>query len=157
MSIRPTQVLRWWDVRNVYPAHAGATSVGAFSSVYDSNTSCCFVRYVQLFFEGGINVDINSCFLESLSCLLSKCECCSVLTCIDAGESHIHQGILMCPAGHPLLHAAIHKVMETRPSSLGSRQPGYMTFCRQMWDLLQSRSVSNLQIGQNALRDWGSV
>ena len=116
-----------------------------------------FFRYVLLFFEGGIYLDIKSCFLESLSCLLSECESCSVLTCIGAGNSHIHQGILMCPAGHPLLHAAIHKVMETRPSSLGSRQPGYMTFCRQMWDLLQNRSVSNLQIGRNALRDWGSV
>ena len=52
----------------------------------------------------------------------------------------------MCPARHPLLHSAIHKVMETRPSSLGSRQPEYMTFCRQMWELLYSRtnSKSNL-------------
>ena len=116
-----------------------------------------FFRYVLLFFEGGIYLDIKSCFLQSLSCLLNQYQSCSLLTCIGAGNSHIHQGILMCPARHPLLHAAIHKVMETRPSSLGSRQPEYMTFCRQMWELLQSRTKSNLQIGRNLLDDWGSV
>ena len=63
----------------------------------------------------------------------------------------------MCPARHPLLHAAIDKVMETRPSSLRSRQPEYMTFYRQMWKLLQSRSEGKLQIGQNALGNWRSV
>ena len=72
-------------------------------------------------------------------------------------NSHIHEGILVCPARHPLLHAAIDKVMETRPSSLRSRQPEYMTFYRQMWKLLQSRSEGKLQIGQNALGNWGSV
>ena len=60
-------------------------------------------------------------------------------------NSHIHEGILVCPARHPLLHAAIDKVMETRPSSLRSRQPEYMTFYRQMWKLLQSRSENKLQ------------
>ena len=63
----------------------------------------------------------------------------------------------MCPARHPLLHAAIDKVMETRPSSLRSRQHEYMTSYRQMWKLLQSRSEGRLQIGQNDLANGGSV
>ncbi len=63
----------------------------------------------------------------------------------------------MCPAGHPLLHGAIHKVMETPPSSLGSRSPSYMTFCQQMWDLLQNHAAGKLRIGRYLLRGWGSV
>ena len=47
--------------------------------------------------------------------------------------------------------------METPQASLGSRQPGYMTFYRQMWDLLQNRSVSKLLMGLHAIRDGGSV
>ena len=116
-----------------------------------------FFRYVLLFFEGGIYLDIKSCFLISVSCILSACESCSVVTCIGAGDSHIHQGILICPAGHPLLHGAIHKVMETPPSSLGGRSPSYMTFCGQMWDLLRGQAVDKLKMGLNPLRDWGSV
>ena len=72
-------------------------------------------------------------------------------------NSRIHESILVCPARHPLLHAAIDKVMETRPSSLRSRQHEYMTSYRQMWKLLQRRSESRLQISQNELGNGGLV
>ena len=116
-----------------------------------------FFRYVLLFFEGGIYLDIKSCFVISLERILCACEPCSFLTCIGAGDRHIHQGILMCPAGHPLLHGAIHKVMETPPCSLGSRSPSYMTFCQQMWDMLQNQAGGNLRPGRNVISGWGSV
>ena len=66
-------------------------------------------------------------------------------------------GILICPVRHPLLHGAVHKVMETPPSSLGGRSPSYMTFCGKMWDLLRGQAVDKLEMGLNPLRDWGSV
>ena len=46
-----------------------------------------FFRYVLLFFEGGIYLDIKSCFVQSLSCLLNQYQSCSLLTCIGAGNS----------------------------------------------------------------------
>ena len=61
-------------------------------------------------------------------------------------NSRIHEGILVCPARHPLLHAAIDKVMKKRPSSLRSRQHEYMTSYQQMWKLLQSRSKASSKL-----------
>ena len=46
--------------------------------------------YILLFVENRICLDIKSCFLELLSCLLSACQSCSALTCIVAGAFHIH-------------------------------------------------------------------
>ncbi len=74
-----------------------------------------FFRYVLLLFEGGTYLDIKSCFLLPISRILHACIACSLLTCIAAGDSHIHQGILICPVGHPLLHRPILNVMETPP------------------------------------------
>ena len=102
-------------------------------------------------------MDIKSCFVISLERILCACEPCGFLTCIGAGDRHIHQGFLMCPAGHPLLHGAIHKVMETSPLSLGSRSPGYMTFCQQMWDMLRNQAGRNPRAGWNVISGWGSV
>ena len=116
-----------------------------------------FFRYVLLFFEGGIYLDIKSCFLLPISRILHACKACSLVTCIGAGDSHIHQGILICPVGHPLLHRAIHKVIETPPSFLSGRSPSYMTFCAQMWDLLGEQAVAKLKSGPNRLRDWGTA
>ena len=115
-----------------------------------------FFRYVLLFYEGGVYLDIKSCFLKSLEKLLSSCGHCSLLSCIGAAGSHIHQGILMCPAGHPLLHEAILKVMETPASSLGPRSGAYMTFCQQMWDILK-REVGEIVAGENTTCTWGCV
>ena len=94
----------------------------------------------------------------SLERVLCECEHCSLLTCIGAAGYHIHQGILMCPAGHPLLPRAIHKVMETPPSSVvGSGLGAFMTFGGQMWDMLKFQAGDELMAGKNVTSGWGSV
>jgi len=69
----------------------------------------------------------------------------------------IHQDILICPVGHPLLHRTIAKVIETPPSFVSGRSPGHMTFCAQMWDLLEEQAIAKLKFGPNQLRDWGTA
>ena len=116
-----------------------------------------FCRYVLLFFEGAIYLDIKSYFLLPISHILHAFKACSLVTCIGAENSHIHQGILICPVGHPLLHRTIAKVMETPPSFVSGRSPGHMTFCAQMWDLLEEQAIAKLKFGPNQLRDWGTA
>ena len=116
-----------------------------------------FFRYVLIFFEGGIYLNIKFCFLLPISHILHACKACSLVTCIGAEDSHIHQGILICPVGHPLLHRTIAKVIETPPSFVSGRSPGHMTFCAQMWDLLEEQAIAKLKFGPNRLRDWGTA
>ncbi len=77
-----------------------------------------FCRYVLLFFEGGIYLDMKSYFMLPISHILHTFRACSQVTCIGAENSHIHQGILICPVGHPLIHRTIAKVIETPPHFL---------------------------------------
>ena len=117
-----------------------------------------FFRYVLMFYEGGVYLDIKSCFLLALEEILERCDECSFLTCIGEAGAHIHQGILMSPAGHPLLREAILKVMETPPNTMGPRSSSYMRFCKQMWTILQNETGGRgIKQGQNETATWGSV
>ena len=100
---------------------------------------------------------MKSCFIISMERILRQCEDCSFLTCISAAGHDIHPGILMCPAGHPLLHGAIHKVLETPLCSPGSRLGAYMTFCKHMWDMLTTQTGGHLTAGKNLTSVWGFV
>ena len=43
-----------------------------------------FFRYVLIFFEGGIYLNIKFCFLLPISQVLHACKACSLMTCIGA-------------------------------------------------------------------------
>ena len=135
----------------------GSAALKHYRNLVMSAHRADFFRYVLLFFEGGVYLDIKSCLLQNLRKILTHCGKCSLVTCIGASGSHIHQGILMCPAGHPLLHAAILKIMETPPASLGAKSGKYMTFCKQMWNILDYETESNITRGTNETRSWGEV
>ena len=114
-------------------------------------------RYVLLFLEGGIDLHIKFCFLLPISHILHACKACSLVTCIGAEDSHIHQGILICPVGHPLLHRTIAKSIEQTTPFLSGRSESYMTFSAQMWDLLEEHAIAKLKFDPNRLRDWGTA
>ena len=102
-------------------------------------------------------LNIKSCFPLPLSHILHACKACSLVTCIGSENSHIHQGILICQVGHPLLHRTIAKGIEPPPSFLIGRSPSYMTFCAQMWDLLEEQAIAKLKFNPNRLRDGGTA
>jgi hypothetical protein len=94
-----------------------------------------FFRYILLFFEGGVYLDMKSCLLRPLMDILEHCDGCSLVSCIGSNGKHIHQGQIMCSKYHPLLHGAMQQVMSTEPAML-SRRGKYLTFCNQMWEIL---------------------
>ena len=100
---------------------------------------------------------MKSCLITSMDRILRQSEDCSFLTCISAAGHVIHSGILMCPAGHPLLHGAIHKVLETPLSSPGFRLSAYMTVCQHMWDMLSIQTGGHLTAGKNLTSVCGFV
>ena len=102
-------------------------------------------------------MDMKSCLITSMDRILRQSEDCSFLTCISAAGHVIHSGIFMCPAGHPLLHGAIHKVLETPLSSPGFRLSAYMTVCQHMWDMLTIQTGGHLTAGKNLTSVWGFV
>ena len=102
-------------------------------------------------------MDTKSCLITSMDRILRQSEDCSFLTCISAAGHVIHSGILMCPAGHPLLHGAIHKVLETPLSSPGFRLSAYMTVCQHIWDMLSIQTGGHLTAGKNLTSVWGFV
>ena len=116
-----------------------------------------FFACVLLFFEGGAYLDMNSCFIASMDRILRQSEDCSFLSCINAAGNFIHSGILWCPAGHPLLHRAIHKVLETSLSSPAIRLSAYTTVCQHLWDMLSIQAIDPLTAGKNATSDCGFV
>ena len=100
---------------------------------------------------------MKSCLITSMDRMLRQSEDCSFLTCISAAGHVIHSGILMCPAGHPLLLGAIHKVLETPLSSPGIRLSAYMTVCQHIWDMLSIQTGGHLTAGKNLTSVWGFV
>ncbi len=116
-----------------------------------------FFACVLLFFEGGAYLDMNSCLTTSMDRILRQSEDCSFLSCISAAGHFVHSGILVCPAGHPLLHRAIHKVLETSLSSPGVRHSAYITICQHLWDMLSVQTIAPLTAGKNATSDCGFV
>ena len=146
-----------WAVLGVVRIARGIVRLfqGVVSGIGELSTD--FFRYVLLFFEGGIYLNIKFCFLLPISHILHACKACSLVTCIGAEDSHIHQGILICPVGHPLLHRTIAKGIKHPTPFLSGRSPSYMTFCAQMWDLLEEQAIAKLKFGPNRLRDWGTA
>ena len=116
-----------------------------------------FFACVLLFFEGGAYLDMNSCLIASMDRILHQSEDCSFLSCINGAGNFIHSGILWCPAGHPLLHRAIHKVLETSLSSPAIRLSAYTTVCQHLWDMLSIQAIDPLTAGKNATSDCGFV
>ena len=100
---------------------------------------------------------MNSCLTASMDRILHKSEDCSFLCCINAAGNFIHSGILWCPAGHPLLHRAIHKLLEKSLSSPAIRLSAYTTVVQHLWDMLSSQAIDPLTSGKNATRDCGFV
>ena len=53
-----------------------------------------FFACVLLFFEGGVYLDMQSCFITSMDRILRQAAGCSLLTCISAAGHVIHSGFL---------------------------------------------------------------
>ena len=116
-----------------------------------------FFACVLLFFEGGAYLDMNSCLIASMDRIHHKSEDCSFLCCINAAGNSIQSGILWSPAGHPLLHRAIHKLLEKSLSSPAIRLSAYTTVVQHLWDMLSSQAIDPLTAGKNATSDCGFV
>ena len=134
----------------------GSVVLAHYRSISMPAHRAVFFRYLLLFFQGGCYFDIKSALLIELEEILSEASDCKLVSCIGAGRAHIHQGILIAVPMHPLVHEAVLQAFSTTPSTL-NRKGKYMTFCKQMWNILTPQLSVAPKVGVNITAHWGNV
>ena len=76
-------------------AHCGSATLQHYKEYTSPAHRADLFRYVLLFVQGGVYLDMKSCLLAPLGTLLgSCCQGADFISCIGAAGSHIHQGAI---------------------------------------------------------------
>ena len=156
-SIRPTHVLHD-DMCERYILHMLTPGALAhYKQVYDCNTSYCFFSMCAVIFCGW-NLFGHQVFLPAIAVMSSQqiriLQSSNLYWCRN---SHTDEGILVWPARHPLLQAAIDKVMKHAHPLWGHDNPSIWLFTDKCGSCFRVALKASSKIGQNALGNWRSV
>ena len=95
-------------------------------------------RYFLMYLEGGIYMDMKTCFLRPPEEIISPG---SLVTVIGRAGAHIHQGVLIVPPRRPCMAAVLCDALRQSSVTLNGNR-GYMTFCRSFWCLMEQHKGS---------------
>ena len=121
------------DCIRLLQTHGGPDVEAFYNSLTTPAHRADLFRYFLMYLEGGIYVDMKTCFLQPLESIIVPG---ALVTVIGRAGSHIHQGVLIVPPRHPCMAAVLCDALRQSAITLNGNK-GYMTFCKSFWRLLQ--------------------
>ncbi len=133
--------------------HCGAAGALQWRDLQNHAHRADLFRYAELWFNGGIYVDMKSSFLVDIwEWLEARGLQENFVSCIGERGAHIHQGFISVPPRHPLIREQLLEALTVKPSIMAK---SYMKFCRYLYQCVFG--AASASFGRLMHDKWGPV